>query len=338
MPNPQLVEVTRGPLVECVHTGAVALCRPNGQMVAALGDIRRPVYPRSAVKSFQTLAMLETGAADRFAFGDAEIALSCASHNGSEAHTRVAAGMLAKAGQDESALGCGAHVPMGDAAMAAFHRSGAVMTQLHNNCSGKHAGMVAACVHCGEPVDGYWRPEHPHQRRIHRILAEFTGEPLAEDVRGTDGCSAPNWAASLAGLAHAFAQLGSGEGAAMSRRATTERILAACWKAPEMVAGPGRLDTEMMTALAGEVFVKTGAEGVYCGALPRLGLGFALKIDDGATRASQAVTSHLIGRLARGGERFAAPTVLRNWRGTEVGAIRPAAELLRMLDALATST
>lgn len=335
MANPFLIELTRGPRVECRHAGSIAVARPDGELVLALGDIATPIYPRSAVKAFQAIPLLETGAADRFGFGKAEIALACASHSGTERHVALAASMLERAGLDETALGCGAHVPMGEEAAIAFHRSGARANALHNNCSGKHAGMVATCAHCGDPVAGYLSPEHPHQRRIRAVLEEFTGARLAEDTPGIDGCSAPNWAIPIAGLAKGFAQLVTGEGAARRRRLVCERIVEASWAAPEMVAGPGRLDTVMMSALPGEIFMKTGAEGVYCGGFPKLGLGFAIKIEDGARRASEAVTRALVSRLLPGAASFAGPWPFENWVGTTVGETRAAAELAHALDVLA---
>jgi L-asparaginase II len=333
MSNPVLVELTRGGLVESVHRGALALARPNGELVAAVGEVAKPVYPRSAIKAFQTLAMIETGAADHFGFADREIALMSASHSGTADHVALAASMLARAGHGPEALGCGAHVPMGDMAGVAFHRAGDAATALHNNCSGKHAGMVAACAHCAEPVQGYWEPAHPHQQRIRRVLSEFSGADLGAKVVGVDGCSAPNWAMPLAGTARAFAQFISGEGAARHRRAAVERIAKACWAAPDMVAGPGRLDTAMMSELPGKVFMKTGAEGVYCGAFPALGLGFAVKIDDGNGRASEAVTREIVARLVPGAEHVGGSRPLTNWRGIEVGRIGPAEPLEKALSA-----
>ena len=334
MANPILIELTRGSRVECRHAGAIAVARPDGELVLSLGDVASPVYPRSAVKAFQAIPLLETGAADRFGFGTAEIALACASHSGTEKHVALAASMLARAGLDETALGCGPHPPMGEEAAAAFHRSGGKAGALHNNCSGKHSGMVATCVHCGDPVAGYLSPDHPHQQRIRGVLEEFTGARLARDIPGIDGCSAPNWAVPLAGLAKGFAQLVTGEGAAKGRRLVCERILDASWAAPEMVAGPGRLDTVMMSALPGELFMKTGAEGVYCGGFPKLGLGFAIKIEDGAKRASEAVTSALASRLLPSAASFTGPWPFKNWVGTTVGETRIAAELAHALDVL----
>ncbi|HRD75447.1 MAG TPA: asparaginase [Hyphomicrobiaceae bacterium] len=297
MTNPVLVELTRGALVESQHRGAVAVARPNGDLVVAMGDVARPVFPRSAVKSLQALSLIETGAADRYGFGAHEIALACASHSGTEAHSSLAADMLARAGLTDAALGCGAHMPGHEATAHGKIKAGRAPGPLDNNCSGKHSGMLATAVHMKEAVASYLAPDHPVQQRILKNMREVTGAALADDVRGIDGCSVPTWAMSLQTLATAFARLGSGEGLGPTRRATVERIMASCWEAPEMVAGPGRLDTAILGRLKGQVFSKTGAEGVYCAALVDRGLGLALKVEDGTPRAAQAALAMIIERL-----------------------------------------
>jgi L-asparaginase II len=334
MANPVLVELTRGPLVESVHTGALALAKTSGELALAVGDVDRPIFPRSAIKAFQCLPLVETGAADRFGFGDAEIALACASHSGTERHVAVAAAMLERAGLDRSALGCGVHSPRNNAAERELWRTGTKPSALHNNCSGKHSGMLATAVHLGEPTAGYWRPDHPVQLRVRSTLEEFVGSSLGEEVRGIDGCSAPNWAIPLASLARAFACFVTGEGAGATHRSAAQRIAKACWSQPELVGGPGRLDTIVMGRWPGQIFMKTGAEGVYCGALPGHGLGFAVKIDDGAGRASEVVVLRLIERLVPGAAELDHERTLKNWRGLEVGERRASATLARALDGL----
>jgi L-asparaginase II len=286
----------------------------------------------------QALALIESGAADRFGFGDREIALACASHSGTPAHVTVANGMLHRAGLTVEALACGAHDPGSEAASRDLIRHDTKPTALNNNCSGKHAGMLATAVHLGEPPLDYWRPDHPVQVRIVQNLSDMTGASLGADVRGTDGCSVPNWAIPLTQLAQAFARFVTADGLSPSRRAATQRIQKACWAAPDMVAGTGRLDTAALSQLAGKVFLKTGAEGVYCGAFSALGLGFALKVDDGTRRASHAAAAALLLQLFPG---FQAPADLlgpiRNWRGIEVGETRVASDLQRALDRLASA-
>ncbi len=322
MPNPVLVELIRGGLVESVHTGAFALLRPNGEVAISTGDITRPVFPRSAVKAFQALPLIESGAADHFGFGDAEIAIACASHSGTPEHTAMAQSMLARAGLTVTALACGAHDPMSERSAKEMFKAGLQATALHNNCSGKHSGMVCTCRHCGDPVAGYLDVRHPHQLRIARVFHDFCGDGFDAKRFGIDGCSAPNWAIPLKHLAQAFAVFITGHGLSADRRRATERIATACMRRPDMVAGPGRLDTTAMTALPGKVIMKTGAEGVYCGALPEHGLGFALKIDDGNKRAAEAIVADLLSRLYPTAGNFGAIGATKNWVGIETGMTR----------------
>lgn len=332
--NPILIEVTRGSRVESFHTGAIAIVRADGSPVLALGDVDRPVFARSAVKAVQCLPLIESGAADRFGFLDAHIALACGSHTGSERHVAVASEMLARIGLAEPALGCGVHPPMSASAARHLALSNRRASQLHNNCSGKHCGMLATALHSRVPVARYWEFDHPVQLRIRRTLTELTGATFGADVAGIDGCSVPTWAMPLATMARLFARLATGEGLDASRRAAVERILRACWAEPELVAGPGRADTMVMKKLPGRVFMKTGAEGVYCGAVPELAIGFALKIDDGATRASAGTTVAVVERLLPEARGIVDRAHIRNWRGTEVGTIRTSPELERALDQL----
>jgi L-asparaginase II len=327
MSDPILVEVTRGGLVESRHRGAIAIADADGVMVLAVGDVAMQVFPRSAVKALQALALVESGAADRYAFGDEELALACASHSGEPTHVEGVARMLAKAGLDVSALCCGTHWPVSQPAAFALARMGAP-SALHNNCSGKHAGFL--CVACAMGVDhvGYWRPEHAVQREVHAVLEDVTGAALSRDRRAVDGCSVPTWAAPLQNLAQAFAKFGSGHGLAPERARAAARLRAACAQKPWYVAGTGRFCTEIMRLLGARAYVKTGAEGVFCGALPELGFGIAIKCDDGAGRAAEAIMAAVVARflpLATEERAALAPFLqpaLRNWNGIEVGILR----------------
>ncbi len=327
MSNPVLVEALRGGLVESRHRGAAAVVDADGAIVFTIGDVTRPVFPRSAVKPLQALPLVESGAADRDAFGDEELALACASHSGEPAHVEGVTCMLAKAGLDASALACGTHWPSSHAAAFALARTGAP-SALHNNCSGKHAGFL--CVACAMGIDhaGYWRPEHAVQRTVLAVLEDLTGAVLPEDCRAVDGCSVPTWAVPLQNLARAFAKFGTGRGLGPERAAAAARLRAACAQKPWYVAGTGRFCTEIMRLLGPRVLVKTGAEGVYCGALPQQGLGIAIKCDDGAGRAAEAIMAALIGRFLpmedqeRGTLAAFARPALRNWNGIEVGGLR----------------
>jgi len=325
MTNPILIEVTRGPLVESWHRGSIAIAAPSGALALRLGDVDSPVYPRSAVKALQALPLLESGAADRFGFGPAEIAIACGSHAGTERHTQLAASMLQRAGLGTDDLGCGAHMPLGSSAASALIAAGKSPSQLHNNCSGKHAGMLATAVHLDEPTRGYCDVEHPVQQRVHRALADISGLPLDANVRGIDGCSVPNWAMPLSAMARTFARLVTGEGMPPERRAAVARILEACWEYPDMVAGKSRADTVVMRALPRQVFMKTGAEGVYCGGFPELGLGFALKIEDGAKRAAAGAAMALVERVYPAARGLMPVGAIKTWLGAEVGEVRSSA-------------
>jgi L-asparaginase II len=327
MTNPVLVEVLRGSLVESRHRGAVAIADADGATVLAVGDAGAPVFPRSAIKALQALLLVESGAADRFGLGEEELALACSSHSGEEGHVAVVARMLGKAGLDASALACGAHWPINQAAAFALAKTG-VASALHNNCSGKHAGFLCdACAMGVDPV-GYWRPEHPVQHAVRRVLEDMTGATLGPEQCAIDGCSVPTWAIPLRRLAHAFAKFGTGHGLPRARADAAARLRAACAQKPWHVAGTGRFCTDIMQLFGARVFVKTGAEGMFCGALPEQGFGIAVKCDDGAGRAAEAVMASIIARLLPLGDneraaltRFVRPT-LRNWNGIEVGALR----------------
>ena len=332
MSDPVLVEVLRGMLVESRHRGAVAVVDADGTTMLALGDVRVPVFPRSAVKALQALVLIETGAADKFGLGDEELALACSSHSGEPGHVVRVQGMLAKAGLDVSALACGTHWPASEAATTALARTGEP-SALHNNCSGKHAGFLCVACALGVETEGYERAEHPVQREVKAALEDVCGESLGDGRRGTDGCSIPTYAMPLKSLARGFARMGTGQGFGAIRAAAVKKLFAAIAAHPVYVAGADRFDTEVMTLLAGRSITKTGAEGVFCAALPELGLGLAVKADDGATRAAEAMIAALIARFLPMDDATQAEFArflrrpLTNWRGMEVGELRVAGPL-----------
>jgi L-asparaginase II len=329
MADPVLVEVWRGSSVESVHRGAAVVRDADGGVVLQLGDIERAVFPRSAVKAIQALPLVESGAADALGFGEKELALACASHSGEPEHVETARGMLAKVGLDNGALECGAHWPSNQQAMVALARRGGEPLALHNNCSGKHSGFICLCCHSGVEPAGYIRPEHWLQETVRGAMEDVTGAAHDETNRGTDGCSIPTYAVPLKSLAHGFARLATGEGLGPERAKAAKRLMAACMAEPFHVAGSGKMDLKLMQAAPGRIFVKTGAEGVYCGALPELGLGIAVKCDDGAGRAAEVVVSAVLGKLLVGDAELAARLeglaryTLTNWNGMEVGMLRP---------------
>lgn len=336
--NPVLVEVLRGSAVESRHAGALAIVDASGHVHTALGDVDRPIFPRSAVKLLQALPLVASGAADAFGLTDAELSIACASHSGEPAHVATAAGVLAKLGLDANALECGTQWPGREPVLRAMAARGEVATPLHNNCSGKHSGFV--CVAClmarnagAEPAEfarGYVAAEHPVMREVTAALSATTGLDAERAPRGIDGCSIPTFALPLRALALAFARCGTGQGLSDTNARAARRLRQAVAAAPFMVGGTDRFDTRVMEAFGDQLFCKIGAEGVYCAALPELGLGVALKIDDGAARAAEAAMAAVAQALLKTEEpvlRGYSHAVLRNWRGIDVGALRPAAAL-----------
>jgi L-asparaginase II len=339
--NPILVQAWRGGIVESAHRGAYAVVDADGALRMAAGDIERPVFPRSACKVLQALPLVASGAADALQLTDEELALACASHGGEAAHARTAASMLAKAGVDLTALECGAHWPYNEQATRTLAHDDQTPSALHNNCSGKHAGFV--CLGCqlhGGRADlrgflaGYVKPEHPVMREVSAALQAATGFDLSTSARGTDGCSIPTHAVPLRHLALAFARVATGQGLNADHARAARRLRQAVARAPFFVGGTGRFDTRVMERLGERVFCKVGAEGVHCAALPELGLGVAVKMDDGNNaRACEVVLAALLQRLLplddadAGFVHGLSDLTLRNWNGLEVGRLAAAPAL-----------
>lgn len=329
MANPVIAEVTRGPHVESRHTGAYAVMGPGGLLIRAAGDIRTPIFPRSAIKAFQALPLIESGAADRFGFTDEELSLAVSSHNGEADHVRVARGMLRKAGVDEADYECGSHWPYDMAALRQMVALGEEPVQAHNNCSGKHAGMLATARALGAGTKGYVDVSHPVQQAVAKAMGEMCDVDMAKQPWGIDGCSVPTWALPLENLARGFQRFASGEGLEEKRAQACRRIIRAVAAHPFMVAGTERFCTDLMRAVP-RAFVKTGAEGVFCGAVAHAGIGIALKCDDGAHRASEAAMAAVLAGLdcwtqaeADALARFAC-VPLTSRRGATVGEVRAA--------------
>lgn len=331
--SPVLAELWRGGLLESVHRGAAVVADAEGGVLAALGDPGRLVLPRSAAKPIQALALVESGAADAAGLGPEHLALACASHQGAPMHTELAAAWLAALGLGEPDLRCGAHPPGDPDTRSQLETRGRRPSQLHNNCSGKHCGFLTLARHLGAGPD-YVDPGHPVQQMVRRTTEEVTGEAVGGVV--TDGCSAPNFAVSLAGLAAAMARFAAPERSFGGARAGAARRLVEAMAAhPVLVAGEGRPATELIRACAGRAVVKTGAEGVFVAILHGRGLGIALKVDDGASRASEAAMAALLARfgaLERDHPvyRRLADARLRNWRGIEHGRLRAAPALTEL--------
>lgn len=330
--NPVLVEVIRGGAVESEHRGRATVVSSTGETLWSIGDTEALTYPRSAIKAFQALPMVAAGAADRFGLGNAELALCCGSHNGEPEHIQVANGFLARLNLQESAFECGRHWPMGQDATIdlAWHRQ--QPDARHNNCSGKHLGMLALAQHQGWELTGYVLPEHPVQQAVKECIEQCCDTTLEGVPAAPDGCSVPTWAMPLHRLALGFARFADpAQLPEVYRRAAT-RLYQAVVEHPRLVAGSGRYCSEVMAALAPTAFLKVGAEGVYVGSIPELKLGIALKMDSGSSLAAEVAMSAILGRLGLPVPPAWQCIALRNRNDWLTGQVRPAAAAFSALE------
>jgi L-asparaginase II len=330
MPNPILVEITRGGLVESVHRGAIAIARADGSLAFSLGDVDAVSFPRSSLKPIQALPLVESGAADAFGLGSDLIALACASHSGEPMHTERVAAWLERIGCTEQDLACGAHPSRVPAVADAMIRSGEAPTRIYNNCSGKHSGFLTVARHWDISTKGYETHDHPVQAAVAKALGELSG--VTDLPYGIDGCVAPAFALSARNFARALAQYADPSAQAKPRADAMKHIVAAMIAYPELVAGTGRTDTILMRAANGRVALKAGAEGYFAGIVPEAGLGIAIKIDDGAGRAAESAIGAVIDKLGLLTDDKAAHDIIRapilNTRDAAVGERRPAAALV----------
>jgi L-asparaginase II len=318
-----LVEITRAGRIESVHSGHAVIVNSGGDILEAWGDPDQLIYPRSSAKIIQALPLVESGAADAFGLSARELSLSCASHRGAAIHTDAVRAMLARLGLEDGDLRCGPQEPADPDARVAVVSGRDPMCQAHNNCSGKHAGFLTLTKHLGADPE-YVDPHHPVQIAVRAAFEEVCEE--TSPGFGIDGCSAPNFAVSLRGLARAMAAFADPKDD--TRGAAMKRLIAAKIAHPEMVSGEDGACTHLIRACDGRAVLKTGAEGVYVAILPGLKLGIALKISDGATRASQSAIAALLVRLGvlapdhPAVSSWMTPT-LKNFRALKVGQIRP---------------
>lgn len=327
MPDPvPMVELWRGPLRESLHAGHAAICDARGAVVEGWGDPQGVIYPRSSCKMIQALPLVESGAADAAGLSPAQLALACASHQGSAMHVAAVADWTRGLGLAEADFRCGSHEPDDRAERLRLIRAGEAPCQFHNNCSGKHAGFLTLARHLRAGPD-YVAIDHPVQVAARAAFEDLTAE--TSPGWGVDGCSAPNHASTLAGLARAMAAFAAATGGGDARDRAMHRLTRAMIAHPGMVAGEGRACTELMQAAGGRAAIKTGAEGVFVAILPDLRLGLALKIADGATRASEAAVTALLVRLGvvaadHPAARRRLGRAMANWRGIATGTLRAA--------------
>ncbi len=331
--DPLLVEVTRGEQVESRHRAALAVVDAEGAVVLSAGDFDLPVYARSAIKSLQAIPLVESGAADAFQVSEEELAMACASHSGEPRHVETARAWLARLGLSVDDLECGPQLPGHEPSLTALLGAGQQPTPAHNNCSGKHSGFLTLARHLDVPTRGYVNYEHPVQQRILGVLEAMTGLDLGRAPRGIDGCGIPVIGIPLGNMALAMARFGRPDDQPEARQAACARIRRAVAAHPFMVAGSGRFDTRVMEVTGEKALIKTGAEGVYCASFPELGLGAAIKVDDGAGRAAEILMGRLLrrfdildeGAAAQLGGVLTAPVL--NRAGRVVGEIRPSADI-----------
>ncbi len=319
-----MVEVWRGGLLESAHRGHAVICDDKGNIVESWGNPDQVIFPRSSCKMVQALPLMESGAADAAQLTEAHVAFACASHHGSALHVNLARTWLEGLGMGESDLRCGSHEPSDKIERNRLIREGESPCQLHNNCSGKHSGMLTMNQFIKGEAE-YVEVDHPLQRMIKQAFEEVTGEP--SPGWGIDGCSAPNFATTVHGLARAMGRFAGATGTGDARDRAMHRLTRAMAAYPELVAGDTGACTELMRAMDGRVAIKGGAEAVYVAILPELKRGIALKIVDGGYRASEAVVTALLIRLGvldadHPYARKRLNSVQKNWRGKETGTLQ----------------
>ena len=332
MPPKVLAKVIRGDTVESAHRGHLVIIDGDGNIVSAIGDPKAVTFFRSAAKPFQAIPCITSGAADEFHFSEEEIALACASHSGESRHVRIAGLMLERIGLTEAHLHCGSHLPFYEKEAERMLRAGEYATQLHNNCSGKHAAMLAFAKHIEADVNTYELLENPVQQAILEAVSQFSEVPVGKIGIAIDGCVAPNFALPLQAMATAFMNLLRPAKFDQKTQAAAERIVSAFVKFPELIGGSERLDTMLMQAAEGKIISKVGADGVWlCGVLPSdkhpTGLAIALKIEDGDDRRARPVVAvdvlRQLGILSREDLSDVSPMSIKNRRGEVVGLVSP---------------
>ncbi len=333
----RLAEVTRGGIVESVHEGLVAVVDVDGNLIASLGDPETEIFYRSSAKPFQAIPVIESGAADRFGFTPAELALCCASHHGSQMHQEQVTAMLAKLDLGPDALQCGAPLPADSDELGRILDGVVPRSPLHCDCSGKHTGMIATALQLGYPIEGYLELEHPVHQRILGVMAEVCRVPAAQFVIGTDGCSVPTFGAPIRAFATSWTAIAAPErvpdGTGNQYADALNRLREAMIANPENVSGVGSLVATIMHAGGGDFVCKSGAEGLMCIGVPAAGYGIAIRVADGSYRAHAVAVISTLEQLGlirpeqTDAILMAHPTQLRNHNGRHVGDIRAAFEL-----------
>lgn len=322
-----MVEIWRGQICESWHSGMAVVCNTKGEVIDGWGDLSHTILPRSSVKMIQALPLITSGAANAARLTQSQLAFACASHDGDPIHAQKARNWLDALGLTDDDLVCGAHVPTGKASRRAMQKAEQSPCRVHNNCSGKHCGFLTLNQHIGGDAN-YADPDHPVQKAALEAFELVTGE--TSPGFGIDGCSAPNFATSLQGLGRAMGFFAGAQEGGDSVSNAAYQLQTAMRAYPELVAGEERACTQLMRAAKGKVAIKTGAEGLFTAILPELGLGVALKISDGATRASECAIAALLVKLGALDEndpvvkKYLNPPI-NNFAGLYTGELKPAA-------------
>lgn len=333
-----LTEVSRGPLVESKHRGHIAVMNVEGQLLFFNGNPNEITFARSSMKPLQAIPIVETGAADAFQFAYADLSLACASHNGEKQHTDRVKDILGRLDLSIADLKCGTHPPRWREADEELIQSGGKITEIYNNCSGKHSGMLATAKHMNEEIEDYYKIDHPVQQRILEVISDLTEVPKDDIQIGIDGCGVPVHGVPLKSLALSFAKMAAPNNQPESRKKAIEQVTKAMIEAPEMVAGTDRFCTDLMRVANGRLFGKVGAEGVFCIGDLETGIGIALKIEDGGGRATSPAAVEVLKQLGLLTENqfeqlkdYHYPK-LKNARREDIGEIRPVFQLKNAKD------
>jgi L-asparaginase II len=328
-----LVDVIRGNLVESEHWGHIAVVNSNGDVLYSNGNPNRVTFARSSMKPLQAIPIVETGAASAYQLDPADLSLACASHNGENQHTDRVKTILSKLDLTPSNLKCGTHPPRWQETYEELMKSGTEITAEYNNCSGKHSGMLATAIHMGESVEDYYKTDHPVQQRIMEVISDLAEVPVDEIEIGIDGCGVPVHGIPLKNLALSFAKMANPSSQPEKRRLAIEQVTSAMIAAPEMVGGTNRFCSDFMRIEEGRMFGKAGAEGVYCIGDLVTGLGIAIKIEDGAGRATSPVAVEVLEQLGiltvkqKGLLHDYHYPKLKNCRDEVIGELRPVFKL-----------
>lgn len=336
MVNSEIVSlVLRGPLTESIHRGHIVVMSSSGEQINSLGNPLLKTYARSTAKLLQAIAVIESGAAKHSGFTDQEIALLCASHSGEPHHVETVTAMLHKLNMEESFLQCGPHMPFDKTAAAKLRQHNEAPSQLHNNCSGKHTGMLALAKFMNSSTDAYMSPNHPVQQAMLQIVSEMSEYPVSDIALGVDGCGVPVFGMPIDRLALAFSKLAAFDSLEGPRAQACKRIITSIQRHPQFLAGTGRFDTRLIEVTGGRIIGKMGAEGIFALSVIQRErrLGMVVKIEDGAARALYPTVVEALKQLNLLSESelaelkpFHYPPI-KNWRGDEVGFIQPAFQL-----------